>query len=113
MCPFSSHSPPLQAEFEQTLSGGEQAVVEMNFSGYGVHCGEGWIATDLRLLENVTQIQNATVTFFSEGKEGNAIKFEPNERLSFHVFLKPTALKTCSGNLSFVFLFFRCDYASL
>jgi len=86
-----------KVEFEQTLSGGEQAVVEMNFSGYGVHCGEGWIATDLRLLENVTQIQNATVTFFSEGKEGNAIKFEPNERLSFHVFLKPTALKTCSA----------------
>jgi len=84
-------------EYEQTLADGGLAVVEMNFSGYGVHCGEGWIAADLRLLENVTQIQNASVTFFAEGKEGNEIKFEPNERLSFQVKLKPTAIKKCSA----------------
>ena len=77
----------------------------MNFNGYGIHCGEGWIVTDVRLLENVTQIQNATVTFLDgTGADKKEIKFEPNERLSFHVFLKQTALRTCSGKLISCFL---------
>jgi len=87
-----------KTEFEQTLANGEQVVVEMNFNGYGIHCGEGWIVADVRLLENVTQIQNATVTFLDgTGADKKEIKFEPNERLSFHVFLKQTALRTCSA----------------
>lgn len=85
-------------EFDQTLANGEQVVVEMNFAGLGIYCGEGWIATDQRLLENLTQIQNATVTFVvGTGSDRKEIKFEPTERLSFHVSLKETAVRTCSA----------------
>ena len=70
----------------------------MNFAGLGIHCGEGWIAADQRLLENLTQIQNATVTFIvGTGSDRKEVKFEPTDRLAFHVSLKPTAAKTCSG----------------
>jgi len=87
-----------RCEFEQTFASGEQIVVEMNFSGLGIHCGEGWIVADQRLLENLTQIQNATVTFVvGTGSDRKQIKFEPTERLSFHVSLKETAIRTCSA----------------
>merc|ERR1739838_803598 len=103
-----------KTEFEETLAGGEQAVVEMRFSGYGVHCGEGWIVADRRLLENLTQIANATVTFVvaGEGEERKEIVFEPTERLSFHVAVKPTAVRTCSAThpgLSFMKLGHQCS----
>jgi len=85
-------------EFEETLNNEEQIVVEMNYTGMGIHCGEGWIATDQRLLENLTQISNAMVTFVvGTGSERKEIKFEPTERLSFHVSLKERATKTCSA----------------
>jgi len=85
-------------EFEETLNNEEQIVVEMNYTGMGIHCGEGWIATDQRLLENLTQISNAMVTFVvGTGNERKEIKFEPTERLSFHVSLKERATKTCSA----------------
>jgi len=102
-----------KTEFEATLAGGEQAVVEMRFSGYGVHCGEGWIAADRRLLENLTQIANATVTFVAgEGEERKELIFEPTERLSFQVALKPTAVRTCSAthpSLCFMKLGHQCS----
>lgn len=85
-----------KAEFDAAVAGGNKAVVNMNFSGYGVHCGDGWIVSDIRLLATSTQIQNASITFIDAA--GKVLTFEPSERLSFNVFFKKNASNSCSAS---------------
>lgn len=98
-----------QAEFEQ-IAEGNPGVVTINYAGCGVHCGDGWVMTDNRLLTNLTQVKNAAFTFVAA--DGRNVKFEPEERFAFGLVVKPAEFKKLSGwhpNVGFVKLGIQGD----